>query len=203
MTEVVRSDELESPQLETVFARAFENDPFAAWLWPDAAIRRHKLRWIISFGCKYAYRYGEVYRTAGEIQGGSLWLKPGKETITLRRLARLDLLLPLLRVGVTRPSRLAAAAIHFKARPKRMRRPYWYLLALGVDPARQRQGNGSALIQPGLREADAAGLACYLSTAKETNLAFYERHGFRVVNQSRVGGASGPEVWTMRRDPGA
>ncbi len=51
--------------------------------------------------------------------------------------------------------------------------PHWYLGVLATHPDRQGGGLGSAVLMPGLAEADAAGLASYLVTATEANVAFY------------------------------
>lgn len=79
--------------------------------------------------------------------------------------------------------------------------PHWYLLILGVEPERQGQGIGSALIAPNLARADAEGLPCYLETAKEPNVMFYRRHGFEVRDEENIPGG-GPKVWMMVRQSG-
>jgi hypothetical protein len=47
--------------------------------------------------------------------------------------------------------------------------------------------------------ADAAGLPCYLETAKERNVAFYRAHGFDVLVEDTLPDAF--RYWTMRRLP--
>lgn len=54
----------------------------------------------------------------------------------------------------------------------------WYLSILGVSPAQQGQGGGPKLLAPVLAEADAAGVASYLTTFKPRNVPFYERQGY-------------------------
>jgi predicted N-acetyltransferase YhbS len=78
-------------------------------------------------------------------------------------------------------------------------RPHLYLAVLGVDPGRQGDGVGSALIRPGLELCDREGLPAYLETGKERNLAFYGRHGFRVTEELTL--PKGPPIWLMWRDP--
>ena len=51
--------------------------------------------------------------------------------------------------------------------------PLWYLDQLGVDPARQGEGLGKALVQFGLARAAEAGLPAFLETATERNVRFY------------------------------
>jgi GNAT superfamily N-acetyltransferase len=78
--------------------------------------------------------------------------------------------------------------------------PHFYLQGLGVDPPRQGEGLGSAVIGPVLRRCDANGNPAYLETAKDRNVGFYERHGFAVVGQARLP-LAGPRMWFMRREP--
>jgi GNAT superfamily N-acetyltransferase len=59
--------------------------------------------------------------------------------------------------------------------------PHWYLAAVGVDPARQGEGLGSAMIKEGLRRCDAEGLPAYLENSHPRNIPLYERHGFEVI----------------------
>jgi len=54
------------------------------------------------------------------------------------------------------------------------------LLALGTLPQYQRQGNGSALMQPVLSRCDAFSLPAHLETIFASNVRFYEHHGFQV-----------------------
>jgi GNAT superfamily N-acetyltransferase len=73
-------------------------------------------------------------------------------------------------------------------------------MLLGVDPPRQGQGVGGALIAPVLAKTDAAGVPCYLETMKTRNVPFYRKHGFEVVVEDDLPGG-GFHFWTMRRDP--
>lgn len=58
------------------------------------------------------------------------------------------------------------------------------------------------MLDPVLARADQEGVAAYLESSKEPNLAYYERHGFvRTDVLEPVPG--GPPVWTMWREPTA
>ena len=73
-------------------------------------------------------------------------------------------------------------------------------MIVGVVPARQRQGLGRALLQPGLNQADAARLPCYLDTTLAENVIFYQKLGFHVLVET-VEPESGLQLWTLQRDP--
>jgi predicted N-acetyltransferase YhbS len=73
-------------------------------------------------------------------------------------------------------------------------------MVIGVDPSHHGQGVGSGLIRPVLARADAGNVPCYLETAQPTNVAYYRRLGFRVVDDL-VEPRSGLRLWTFLRDP--
>jgi ribosomal protein S18 acetylase RimI-like enzyme len=86
-----------------------------------------------------------------------------------------------------------------KIHKKRVPEPHWYLMVVGVDPELQNRGVGSALVKEGLARADQSGHPCYLETSEKRNLAFYERLGFVVLEEAKLG-AGGPLAWAMRRE---
>jgi ribosomal protein S18 acetylase RimI-like enzyme len=77
---------------------------------------------------------------------------------------------------------------------------HWYLVMLGVAPAYQNQGIGSSLLQPILKQANSAGLPCYLETSTESGVRFYQRHGFEILRSGELPGGSA-RFWTMNREP--
>jgi ribosomal protein S18 acetylase RimI-like enzyme len=72
--------------------------------------------------------------------------------------------------------------------------PHWYLGSLGVEPAAQGRGIGTALLRHWLRRV--GGAPAYLETDLRRNLAFYEREGFRVVQRAEV---LRVPVWCLER----
>ena len=77
--------------------------------------------------------------------------------------------------------------------------PHWYMWGLAVDPVRQGQGIGAALLREGLRKVDGQGMPCYLETHAEQNLPFYEKEGFAVVRSEQVLGSE-LRFWCMLRE---
>ncbi|WP_051298178.1 GNAT family N-acetyltransferase [Brevibacterium album] len=75
----------------------------------------------------------------------------------------------------------------------------WTLETVGVDPGVRGRGLGGRLVEAGLEAVRARGCgSVVLETSDERNVALYRRHGFDVT--SHIVSATGPEVWTMRRD---
>jgi GNAT superfamily N-acetyltransferase len=76
---------------------------------------------------------------------------------------------------------------------------YWYLQFMGVAPAWQGQGLGSALMAPVLARCDREGVRAYLDATSERNKRLYERHGFEAEEPFAPPG--GPPLWPMWRQP--
>jgi len=74
--------------------------------------------------------------------------------------------------------------------------PHWYLGTLGVDPSRQREGFGTALLRCWLEHVDSEREASYLETDTEENVQFYRRMGFEIAGDLDVFGA---RIWRMWR----
>ena len=184
-----------------VLAKAFYDDPHWSWVFPGEARRAQVMPWFMATLAKYCRRHGEAYTTAGEVQGAALWIAPGRYSQSALAMMLSGLALVPLKFGPAAFGRLASSLDCYERLRKRDVPPrHWYLPTLGVDPSRQGQGIGGALLRPGLARADAEGLWCYLETEKEKNLPFYQRHGFEVAVEGDLP-EDGPHFWTMRRKP--
>ena len=200
-TQVVR---LETPQIKEaseMLTRAFLDDPPNVWLFPDEAKRRRVSLWNFALMSRYGRRYGEVHATPGNPEGVAIWLPPDMPFLTLPRMLRVGGLPGPFVTGFGAFRRfLSWSQLMEKLHKRDVSRRHWYLMVLGVDPPRQGQGVGGAVMQPVLARADREGVPCYLETAKEINIRFYGKHGFEVVAQIDLPGG-GPPIWTMKREP--
>jgi len=184
-----------------VLARALHDDPHWSWILPDDSRRAQVLPWFMGVCARYCHKHGEVHTTAGKVEGGALWIPPGKYPPSVVGMILAGMMLVPLKFGRAAFGRLISGANYAVRLHKRdVPRRHWYLSTLGVEPPRQGQGIGGALIQPVLARADAEGLLCYVETEKERNLPFYRRHGFEVVVEDDMPNG-GPHFWTMRREP--
>ena len=112
--------------------------------------------------------------TNGQVLGIAVWLPPGRFPWSAsRKLRAAPAMLSMLRAAPGRFSmfaRLGANAQRFHPTY-----PHWNLETLGIRQEAQGRGIGTRLMAPGLARADHAGLPCYLTTARQENLGFYER----------------------------
>ena len=199
--QVIRLDRSHVNRATFVLARAFQDDPSSIFLVPDATRRQSALRWSSALTLRYCLPYDECYTTP-DVDGVACWLPPDAGSLSILPLIRAGILLAPFKLGLGGTRRMLAF-VDFTERVhhQMISRPHWYLALLGVEPSRQGCGIGSRLIRPILERADAAGLPCYLETQNQRNLSFYEKHGFRVVNEGRVPGYE-LRSWAMLREPG-
>ncbi len=193
---------LEESQIEAAgaaMARAFFDDAIMAYMFPDEAERRRLAPWHFSVFIRYGYLFGEVYTTSGNPDGTAVWFRPGKSEFTTERIeqAGLDRAPEVLGAGPWARFNTVCDYVE-RLHPIEVPEPHWYLPLLGVAPALQGQGAGSALLRPILDRADKDGFPAFLWTAKARNVPFYQRHGFEVLTQGFEPTSSIP-FWTMRR----
>lgn len=182
--------------VERTYGRAFHDDP--VWRWVIASDGRFEARAGKALGSitRVFLGHGNVWMSASG-EAVAAWAPPDQHRIGPREvLAVAHRLLPAL--GLTGLRRLTALAEVDTHHPHE---PHWYLAVLGTDPAHQGRGFGSAVMEPVLARADEEGLGCYLESSKESNVAFYARHGFRVTQELDLAKGSGPRLWLMWRDP--
>ena len=196
-----RTARLEVSQVDraaATLARAFRDDPIQRYVIPDDARRARLQQWILGALVRYCLPYGEV-RATPDLSGVACWMPPGSSMTNLWGMLRSGMALAPLKLGPAALGRFMVLSAYMDAtRGRVVPVPHWYLSATGVEPPRQGQGIGGALLDPVLARADAGGLPCYLETQSERNVRFYEKRGFRVSN---VGTVRGLRVWAMLRIP--
>jgi ribosomal protein S18 acetylase RimI-like enzyme len=181
-------------------ARAFLSDPLYKHIFPDAATREDLAAWEFGGIIRYGIRFGEVY-AAVDLSGCAVWLPPGETDFAEERMAEIGLVDFPAPMEVASQGRLTrfireSEEYHRSVAPDL----HWYLVLLAVDPTRQGQGIGNALLRGGLDKADAGGHLVYLEATSHDNVPFYRRRGFEVRTEAFLTDG-GPCIWYMVRDP--
>jgi ribosomal protein S18 acetylase RimI-like enzyme len=189
-----KATEADVPAVATAMARAFHDDPVLSWTFRDPEIRPKYARRYFHSRARILLRQREVYTVDGA-HAAAMWARPGEwHDPPLESLKELAVLAP--GVGLRAP-RVMRGLIQIDAHhPKD---PHWYLAVLGTDPDHQGNGIASALLQPVLEGCDRDEVPAYLETGTERNVAFYTRHGFKVMEEMRL--PKGPPMWLMWRAP--
>ena len=134
-------------------------------------------------------RHGHVYRTA-DGTAAALWVPPGVDAVAVE-LERPDDEAESFGAALDEICGADAArmfAISSLLEEHHPHDPVWYLNFVGVEPAGQGRGLGSALLEHVLTIADREQASAYLDATTPRNRALYERHGFAVTGELVVPG---------------
>jgi GNAT superfamily N-acetyltransferase len=188
----------QADELASVLSRVHYDEPQFRYMMPDERARLRLLPGLFHIAIRASQRYGEIYTTQS-IDGGVLWIRPGSG-LTLGSMTRTEFSSMLqwewahLRRWINIGLRLD------EVHQQLIKGSHWYLLALGVEPSKQREPVGGKLIEPLLSRADSDSVPCYVETFNERDLAFYKRHGFRIAGGGKIP-MDGPDFWAMIRAP--
>ncbi len=183
----------EYQRIGDIVGDSFSDDPVNLWIFGAREGMRHY----------YAKAAKKLYlpKCFGHIMynenGGSLWLPAGTDK-HIPLVKSMDVAASMIKHcgfksllrGIAVDNALA------KAKPKT---PHYYLFAIGVRQGRQGKGIGGQLMKEGLERADAANMPAYLESSKESNVSFYMRFGFEVM-QTIVPKIGCPPLWLMWRE---
>lgn len=187
-------------QSSRVLTSAFAEDVMWTALLPDSEERNRVMPVLWRGVVAYCLRYG-IVSTTSDVTGIAAWTKPGHAYATMWKQIRTGFLLARSVMPMSKGSRdrfirvmKQIESLHRELMPQQ----HWYLWALGVDPAHQRQGIGRDLLAPTLADARETGFPCYLETETEGNVAFYRKQGFEVIREAEFP-ESGLRLWFMHR----
>lgn len=172
-----------------VLTLAFSVDPMARWSLKDPAKYLATFSSITKAFGGSAFEKGTAYIADG-FTGAALWLPPGvkSDEESLRRLFD---------ENTDKGIKEDMQGIFEQMEKFHPTEPHWYLPMIGVDPAHQGAGIGSALMTEALKAVDRDGLIAYLESSNLRNVSLYQRHGFEVIGEIQSG--SSPVVRPMLR----
>ncbi len=181
-------------------ARAFHDDPAFSWVLRGDLRRMRPLRRGFELFLRRVWLDDDETYTTADVVGAAVWEPPGAWKHGIGEQLRL---LPsaLGAFGRHLPRVLRSLAVLEGGHPAEPEfAPHYYLAFLGVDPVWQGRGLGSALIAPVLARCDRERTPAFLEASTPRNRAMYERHGFRVLGEFKLGRGAPPQ-WRMWREP--
>ena len=172
-----------------VIVLAFSTDPVARWVNPDPLqYLTHFPAGVRAFGGR-AFDHGTGHHLSG-FAGAALWLPPGV-------LPDEEALGAAVQASVSEAMRDEVFAVFERMGSYHPAEPHWYLPLIGVDPAHQRKGYGSVLLEHALAQCDRDRTPAYLESSNPANIPLYQRHGFEIMGTIQVG--SSPPIFPMLR----
>ena len=182
------------PALAAMFGRAFVNEPMMTWPFGSDGDVAGRMELAFRLYFESIEPLGILWE-AGEGVGGMVMVPDDR--IAAWEVAQSDdaRILAIAGVGGARYHSMWEWVIE-----RTPGQGVWLLDALGVDPAVQGTGVGSALARHGLAMATEAGRPTFVETGTPRNVPFYEHLGFNLVDEGDAPGG-GPRIWFLRHDP--
>lgn len=181
-------------QVAASLAKAFYDDPVCSFAFPSDATRLRRLEIFFATQARALWKQREIH-VADDFSSAAVWARPGEWKMSMLGLLR-GIVPGTLR---TRP-KLAALRGYLGTDRLHPDEPHWYLELLGTVPAQQGKGLGAHVLAPVLRQCDEEGVPVWTWSSNESNLAFYYRQGFEVLDKLEFA-PGGPAIFPIRRDP--
>ncbi len=175
-----------------MLARAYLHDPQFVYVLPDERERLRRSPWFFSAVLRYSASVGTLLAADG---GVAILIPPGGHVASLSRMLRSGLIAAPLRLGPSALGRLTAFATASRdLRAASIQGPFWYVGGIGVDPERQGEGIGTALMEElgGPRRRTPLP-----RDGERAQRGVVRRLGFDVIAEGRV--PDGPPIWSMKR----
>jgi len=174
-----------------VITLAFSTDPMARWAYPNPATYLAVMPDTVRAFGGNGFAHGTVHVVDGGA-AAAMWLPPGVHPDS-ERLAELT------EQHAPQEQQADMTQVFEQMGGFHPKEPCWYLPLIGVDPARQGRGYGSALLRHALEQVDRDKVPAYLESSNPRNIPLYERHGFEVMGSIQAG--SSPTIVPMLRRP--
>jgi ribosomal protein S18 acetylase RimI-like enzyme len=146
--EVRKAGPSDVPQISRALGRAFADDPVFSWVFPDP-VRRHQILPAVFGVFTNAVRHHDAMYLAREGIGAALWVPAGVPAIADEDAETFGAIMD----EVCGPDAGRMAEISAAIDAQHPHEPHEYLWFLGVQPAWQGHGIGSAMWRPSSRAA--------------------------------------------------
>jgi ribosomal protein S18 acetylase RimI-like enzyme len=181
-----------------ILEQAFYTDPLLNFIYGDTINEPGRLNWFFRVTFRLVALYGACIST-DEKDGVLMMLPPDQTKMTIDKMYKSGLLAAPFKMGWASFSRMMTF-MEFAEKEHKAATSFdhYYLMTVGVLPARQGIGVGKKLMTKALEIVDANSMPCYLETQNKSNVPLYQRLGFEVVSDKEIP-KGGLHNWGMLR----
>lgn len=177
---------------------AFKDDIFPNKLGEDDENIDDSLTGFVATPLLIGLKYGKVFSNSSEIHGIISWVNGKYANMNMWQMFSSGALSYGSKMS---KSFISNCSYCFKKLSKDRKihmkgKDYIYLAIIGVDTLNQGKGYGSQLLSLIITESNSNGRPIYLETETENNVAFYEKHGFQVLEKVYLEKIDLP-IWEM------
>ena len=188
------------PRIETLI-ESFYHDPLVEFFWPNEESRARQLSAGLEFllGLSSKIMSIEIANNRYAAVIGVTSPEDYPPSFFNAMVALSKLILKSIRLSPLREMKRWIRVYHQLEKIHPLQ-PHWYILVLGAHPDHQGKGLGGELLKPILQKADEENVAVYLECSNPKSLDFYDKHGFRVMEEI-IPIYACPPIWRLIRKP--
>lgn len=197
------------PSAAHLIASAYFDNPAHIYLCPDDKTRIQQLEWLLGLNLKLQLKHGAesfCYPEDGVVKAMGYWTRPNEVKVGLLDKIGAGLAKVPFKMGWSGFNRVmettAAVDDHLK-RTLGTTQPYLYLNNMVMEESRRGKGWGGKILQEQFKliAARTPNAVLALNTQRYWTVKFYERLGFKIVLEEKIGiGPLAFTSWTMRKD---
>ncbi len=171
---------------------SFIDYPVFKYLFPDTITRKGKLSKVIAFLIKLGLKKGEILSFPSCEECVSIGYFPHHKNITLIDAIQAGIIQLMMTLGISDFSRFMKLKKHKNIVRNRLLNinNCYFLDMIGVNPVYQKKGLASSLLGNKLKALQSDGIKCYLETSNKENIEFYDKFGFKTINEYLYDGLS-------------
>lgn len=197
------------PSAAHLIASSYFDNPAHIYLCPDDKTRISQLEWLLGLNLKLQLKNGAesfCYPEDGVIKAMGYWTRPNEVKVGLRKKIGAGLAMVPFKMGWGAFKRVmettSAVDDHLK-RTLGSTQSYLYLNNMVMEESRRGKGWGGKILEEQFRRISdrSPNTVLALNTQRYWTVQFYERLGFEIVLEEKIG--TGPLAfvsWTMKKD---
>ena len=192
-----------------LIAAAYYDNPAHIYMCPDDNKRIQQMEWLLGLNLNLQLKYGAesfCYPENGVVKAMGFWTKPNEVIAGMGAKIKAGLLKIPFKMGWDGFKRVMTASAGTDEHLKRTigtQQAYLYLNNMVMEESRRGKGWGSKILERQFEDISTKtpNAILVLNTQRYWTVKFYERLGFEVLLEEKIG--SGPWAytnWTMRKD---
>lgn len=190
-------------------AAAYYDNPAHVYLCPDDKTRLQQLEWLLGVNLKLQLKHGAesfCYPENGVVKAMGFWTKPNEVIVGLGAKIKGGLLKVPFKMGWSGFKRVMKASAGIDDHLQKSmgsKQPYWYLNYMVMEESRRGRGWGTKILEKQFEviQAKEPNAVLALSTQRYWTVKFYERMGFKVLMEGKIGtGSLAFTNWVMRKN---
>jgi GNAT superfamily N-acetyltransferase len=180
---MIRAELKDKNLITQILTKSFNENRSVNYIIKQDNKREKRLRSLMEYSFDVCHLFGDVFLTEDR-KGCALVVLPDKKKTNLKSIL-LDLKLIFTGTGLSNVKK----AMEREAKIKKLQpnQSMYYLWFIGVDPAEQHKGIGSALLRDVIKEGLSKKRTICLETSTLTNIPWYEKFGFNIYNTLDLG----------------